>query len=152
MLFPCDRPTPRATDRDEALVDTEMRMNGCTEPVTEAVGRLPGEIGANGRDLSLQGIHDVALRIELQGRIELHVQHFESWHLHFHGALGADLGCVLQLLRPHSDLAGDGGGAVPPLRQLGGLRLQGVIDGGDGSLHRACRRWAATGHVFTRAV
>lgn len=126
-------------------MDTEMRMNGCAELAAEAVRRLPEAVGANGRDLPLQGIHDVALRIELQGRIELHMQHFESWHLHFHGAVGADLGCALQLLGPHSDLAGDGGGAVPPLRQLGGLRLQRVIDGGEGSLHRAHRRWAAMG-------
>lgn len=126
-------------------MDTEMQMNGCAEPAAEAVGRLPGEIGANRRDLPLQGIHDVALRIELQGRIELHVQHFESRHLHFHGAVGADLGRTLQLLGPNSDLAGDGGGAVPPLRRLGGLRLQRVIDGGEGSLHHACRQSAAMG-------
>lgn len=119
-----------------------MQMNGCA---TEAAGRLPGEIGANRSDLSLQGIHDVALRIELQGRIELHVQHFESWHLHFHGAVGADLGRMLQLLGPHSNLAGDRGGAVPPLRQFGGLCLQGVIDGGERSLHRTCWRWVAVG-------
>lgn len=126
-------------------MDTETRMNGCAEPAAEAVGRLPGEIRANGRDLPLQGIHDVALRIELQGRIELHVQHFESRHLHFHGAVGADLGRMLQLLGPHSNLAGDGGGAVPPLQWLGALRLQRVIDGGEGSLHRPRWQWAATG-------
>lgn len=119
-----------------------MQMNGCA---TEAAGRLPGEIGANRSDLPLQGIHDVALRIELQGRIELHVQHFESWHLHFHGAVGADLGHVLQLLGPHSNGAGDRGGAVPPPRQFGGLCLQRVIDGGERSLHRTCWRWAAVG-------
>lgn len=115
-------------------------MSRCTELAAEAVGRLPGEIRANRRDLPLQGVHDVALRIELQGRIELHVQHFESRHLHFHRAVGADLGCVLQLLRPHSDLAGAGGGAVPA-PQLGAL--QRVVHGGDGSLHRAHRRRAA---------
>lgn len=81
------------------------------------------------------------------------MQHFESRHLHFHGAVGADLGCTLQLLRPHSNLAGDRGGAVPPLWQLGGLHLQRVIDGGKGSLHRAHRRWAATGpHVHTGSL
>lgn len=120
-----------------------MQMNGCAELAAEAAGRLPGEIGANRRDLPLQGIHDVALRIELQGRIELHMQHFESWHFHFHGAVGADLGHVLQLLGPHPDLAGDGGGAVPPLQWLGGLRLQGFIDRGEGSLHCTRWRWAA---------
>lgn len=119
-----------------------MQMKGCSEPTAKAVGRLPGEIRANRRDLPLQGIHDVALRIELQGRTELHMQHFESRHLHFHGALGADLSRALQLLGPHSDLAGDGGHAVPPFR---GLRLQRIIDGGDGSLHRAHWRWAAMG-------
>lgn len=131
--------------QDEALVDTEMRMKGCAEPAADAAGRLPGEIGANGRDLPLEGVHDVALRIELQGGIELHVQHFESRHLHFHGAVGADLGRTLQLLGPHSNLAGDGGGAVPALQRLGGLRLQRVIDGGEGSPHRAGRRWAPLG-------
>ncbi|KAI1236397.1 hypothetical protein IHE44_0001689 [Lamprotornis superbus] len=86
------------------------------------------------------GVHDVALRIELQGRIELHVQHFESRHLHFHRAVGADLGCMLQLLGPHSDLAGAGGGAVPT-PQLGAL--QRVIHRGHGRLHRTHRQWAA---------
>lgn len=117
-----------------------MQTSICAELAAEAVGRLPGEIRANRRDLPLQRVHDVALRIELQGRIELHVQHFESRHLHFHRAVGADLGHVLQLLKPHSDLAGAGGGAVPA-PQLGAL--QRVIHGGDGSLHRTQRRWAA---------
>lgn len=123
-------------------MDTEMWMSRCTELAAEAVGRLPGEIRANRRDLPLQGVHDVALRIELQGRIELHVQHFESRHLHFHRAVGADLGRVLQLLGPHSDLAGARGGAVPAPR-LGAL--QRVIHGGDGSLHCTPRPWAAAG-------
>lgn len=128
-------------------------MNRCTEPAAEAAGRLPGEIGAKRRDLPLQGIHDVALRIELQGRIELHMQHFESRHLHFHGAFGADLGRLLQLLRPHSDRAGDRGGAVPARWRLRGLRLQRVIDRGEGSLHGTRRRWAATGpHVPTGSL
>lgn len=122
-------------------MDTKMRMSGCAALAAEAAGRLPGEIGADGGDLPLQGIQDVALRIELQGRIELHVQHLQSWHLHLHGAFGADLGRVLQLLRPHADLAG---GAVPTLLLHAG-RLQGVIDGGEGSLLRARRRWAAAG-------
>lgn len=121
-------------------MDTKMQMNRCAELAAEAVGRLPGEIRANRRDLPLQGVHDVALRIELQGRIELHVQHFESRHLHFHRAVGADLGCTLQLLGPHSDLAGAGGGAVPT-PQLGAL--QRVIHRGHGSLHRTHLRWAA---------
>lgn len=121
-------------------MDTEVQMNRCAELAAEAMGRLPGEIRANRRDLPLQGVHDVALRIELQGRIELHVQHFESRHLHFHRAVGADLGRVLQLLRPHSDLAGAGGGAVPA-PQLGAL--QRVVHGGHGSLHRTRWQWAA---------
>lgn len=123
-------------------MDTETWMSRCAELAAEAVGRLPGEIRANRRDLPLQGVHDVALRIELQGRIELHVQHFESRHLHFHRAVGADLGRVLQLLGPHSDLAGAGGGAVPAPR-LGAL--QRVIHGADGSLHCTPRPWAAAG-------
>lgn len=101
------------------------------------MGRLPGEIRANRRDLPLQGVHDVALRIELQGRIELHVQHFESRHLHFHGAVGADLGRVFQPLGPHSHLAGAGGGAVAAPNR--------VIHGGHGRLHRSRRGWAAAG-------
>lgn len=109
-----------------------MQTSRCAELAAEAMGRLPGEIRANRRDLPLQGVHDVALRIELQGRIELHVQHFESRHLHFHRAVGAELGHVLQLLRPHWDLAGAGGGAVPA-PQLGAL--QRVIHRGLGSLH-----------------
>lgn len=116
-----------------------MQTSTCAELAAEAVGRLPGEIRANRRDLPLQGVHDVALQIEPQGRIELHVQHFESRHLHFHRAVGADLGHVLQLPRPHWELAGAGGGAVPA-PQPGAL--QRVIHGGHGSPHRA-RRWAA---------
>lgn len=122
-------------------MDTKMQTSRCAELAAEAMGRLPGEIRANRRDLPLQGVHDVALRIELQGRIELHMQHFESRHLHFHRAVGAELGHVLQLLRPHWDLAGAGGGAVPA-PQLGAL--QRVIHGGHGSLHRTHRRWAAS--------
>lgn len=57
-------------------MDTKMQTSRCAELAAEAMGRLPGEIRANRRDLPLQGVHDVALRIELQGRIELHVQHF----------------------------------------------------------------------------
>lgn len=121
-----------------------MWTSGCAALAAEAAGRLPGEIRADGGDLPLQGIQDVALRIELQGRIELHVQHLQSRHLHLHGAFGADLGRTLQLLWPHADLAGDAGGAVPALRLHAG-RLQRVIDGGEGSLLCARRRWAAAG-------
>lgn len=123
-------------------MDTKMQMSRCAELAAEAVGRLPGEIRANRRDLPLQGVHDVALRIELQGRIELHVQHFESRHLHFHRAVAADPGRVFQLPRPHSHLAGPGGGAVPAPR----LRApQRVVHRGHGSLQRTPRPRAAAG-------
>lgn len=112
-MLPHDQPALGATDRDKALVDTETQMSGCSVLAMEVAGRLPGEIRADGRDLPLQGIHDVALRIELQGRIELHMQHLQSWHLHLHRAFRAGLGRVLQLLRPHTNLAGQGTRAVP---------------------------------------
>lgn len=123
---------------------TQTQMSGCSVLAMEVAGRLPGEIRADGGDLPLQGIHDVALRIELQGRIELHVQHLQSWHLHLHRALRAGLGRVLQFLWPHTDLAGQGTRAVPaPCLHTG--RLQRVIDWGKGSLLCAHRREAAVG-------
>lgn len=126
-----------------------MQTSICAELAAEAMGRLPGEIRANRRDLPLQGVHDVALRIELQGRIELHVQHFKSRHLHFHRAVGAGLGRVLQLLRPHSDLAGAGGGAVPA-PQLGAL--QRVIHGATGACTAPTGDGRLPAHVSTWAV
>lgn len=125
-----------------------MQTSICAELAAEAMGRLPGEIRANRRDLPLQGVHDVALRIELQGRIELHVQHLSPGTSTSTGLLG-QAWAVLQLLRPHSDLAGAGGGAVPA-PQLGAL--QRVIHGATGACTAPTGDGRLPAHVSTWAV
>lgn len=84
----------------EQVQDSKHRVTTEGKPFTGlgAQAKLPGKSGTNGRDLPLQRVQDVSLRIELQRRVKLYVPHLETRHVHFHGAVGADLSHFLELL------------------------------------------------------